>query len=437
MQAGAYFVAEGPGVDGVEVDAGGAFEAGEGVDAPLEDDVPGDGGVGGADVTGAGVPLFVDGDGGAGGGVAGVEDVADAAELVGVHVPGLEVGVFAVDFQAGVAVAVAGVGDGVLVFHEHEVLVVGVAGAVVEVEFRVVGQAEEFSLGFGGEFVDGDELLVEVVEAGAGGSEPVLEDGDVFGAVVFGVELFLGKDAEGEEVGVFGGGEVAGGAELVAASGAVDVVAAGDDDVVAAAEEGFGGFAELGVGEVGDVAGGASVVGLPDGVDELADVVAAFGVGEVALLVGAGAVGDLVAVVGFPVVEGDDFEEVADEAEVGGALRGVVGKEFFVELSVDEPHFFGGGADVVVAAEVAGVGVGVGAEVLGCGEGVGEGSVGAAGDSPHFCAGEGVDLFDGAVCEPLERFGVGGVGRAGVFCGGSHLVNVSPGLVVWGVVAAG
>lgn len=72
MQAGAYFVAEGPGVDGVEVDAGGAFEAGEGVDAPLEDDVPGDGGVGGADVAGAGVPLFVDGDGGAGGGVAGV-----------------------------------------------------------------------------------------------------------------------------------------------------------------------------------------------------------------------------------------------------------------------------------------------------------------------------------------------------------------------------
>ena len=393
--------------------------------------MPGDGGVVGADFAGPGIPLFVDGDGGAGGGVAGVQHVAHSAQLVGIHFPGLQVGVLAVDFQAGVAVAVAGVGDGVLVLHEHKVLVLRVAGAVVEVELGLAGEPEEFPLGFGGQFVDGDELLVEVVEAGAGGAEPVLEDGDVFGAVVFRVKLFLGEDAQGDEVGVFGGGEVAGGTELVAAGGAVDVVAPGDDDVVAAAEEGFGGFAELGFGEVGDVAGGAAVVGLPHGVDQLVDVVVAFGVGEVALLVGAGAVGDLVAVVGFPVVEGDDFEEVADEAEVGGALGGFVGEEFFLQVPVDEPHFFGGGADVVVAAEVAGVGVGVGGEALGCGEGVGEGPVGAAGNSPHFCAGEGVDLFDGAVGEPLQRFGVGGVGRAGVFCCGSHLVNVSPGLGLW------
>ena len=52
-------------------------------------------------------------------------------------------------------------------------------GEDLVVDVGLCAQALQLGLGLHGQVVDGDELLVEVVEGGTGGTQPVLEGGDV------------------------------------------------------------------------------------------------------------------------------------------------------------------------------------------------------------------------------------------------------------------
>ena len=124
------------------------------------------------------VPLFVRGYLDARCGVRGVEDVGDASHGLGADLPGVGGPSEGPDRDAGEAVPKTGQGDGVLVLGDEE-LARGRDREDLVVDVGLGAQAFQLGLGLHGQVVDGDKLLVEVVEGRAGGAQPVLEGGDV------------------------------------------------------------------------------------------------------------------------------------------------------------------------------------------------------------------------------------------------------------------
>ena len=147
----------------------------------------------------------------------------------------------------------AGQGDGVLVLGDEE-LAGGSDREDLVVDVGLGAQAFQLGLGLDGHVVDGDQLLVDVVEGSAGGAQPVLEGCDVAhrGAEV--VQVAHGAGCVRGVLGVFLGGEGARTGQLVGFGGAVDEVAFADDQVVAAGEEAVGSLEAGGLAGRGEFA---------------------------------------------------------------------------------------------------------------------------------------------------------------------------------------
>ena len=110
--------------------------------------------------------------------------------------------------------AEAGEGDGAVVLGEHQVVVRGEVHRRLVVDVGVRPRETDFHLVVDAAVVDGDELLVQVVERGAGRLQPVLEDGDVADVAVGEIDVAHRVDGEAEVLVVLVGGERAGRAEL-------------------------------------------------------------------------------------------------------------------------------------------------------------------------------------------------------------------------------
>ena len=171
----------------------------------------------------------------------GVEEVGDGAHLLLPDLPGVAGGVQGPHGDPREAVPEPGEGDGVLVLGDHEFA----GGADLEDDVVDVGlgaQAVQLRLGLDGQVVDGDQLLVEVVEGRAGRFEPVLERGDVAHRRVQVVQVLHGAGCVRGVLVVLLGGEGARSGDLGGVGRAVDEVAPADDQVVPAGEKAVGGL---------------------------------------------------------------------------------------------------------------------------------------------------------------------------------------------------
>ena len=177
-----------------------------------------------------------------------------------------------------------------------------------------------------GQVVDGDELLVEVVEGSTGGAQPVLEGGDVAHGGVEVVEVAHRAGRVGRVLRVLLGGEGARPGQLVGLGGPVDVVAPADDEVVAAGEEAVGGLQARGF------AGGRELAlaharGQHAGAHDVHDVLVSCVRGQVVGHAASVRLGGDVAVVEVPVVVGDDLEQVRDASELRDRVGQLVGTQ--------------------------------------------------------------------------------------------------------------
>ena len=249
----------------------------------------------------------------------GVQQVGHGAQLGRGLPPRLPHRARGVDLDRRVPVAEAGEHHGVLVRGDHQVVRHGhVQRGVVE-HLRVLAQPVQGGGVLRADLVDGHELLVQVVEGGAGGLEPVLEHGDVPHGGRGRVEVPHRVGGQGQERVVLVRGEGARGGQLVVVHGAVDEVPPGDHHVVRAAEECGRRRDQLRLGHrrrlLGGAAGGAQLRG-----DDGAHVGAAGLGGQVLVTAAARVRGEFVAVVETPVVVAEDLEEVGDPAEGRGRL---------------------------------------------------------------------------------------------------------------------
>ena len=149
--------------------------------------------------------------------------------------------------------AESGQGDGVLVLGDQELAGGGDREDLV-VDVGLGAQARELGLGLDRQVVDGDQLLVEVIEGGAGGAQPVLERRHVAHGGVEVVQVAHGTRRVGGVLRVFLGREGARPGELVCLGGAVDEVALRDDQVVPSGEETVGGLEARGFAGGGELA---------------------------------------------------------------------------------------------------------------------------------------------------------------------------------------
>ena len=304
----------------------------------------------------------------------------------------------------------AGEGDGVLVFGEDEVMAGGVVHGPLVVHIRVVADEGDLPVVLKPVFVNGHELLVQVLHRGTRGFQPVLEGRDVADVAVRTVELVHPVDGELDEQAVVLPAHLAGGRQLVRCFRPGDVVVACDDDVVATSEKCGAHLVEgLVAALLGEQFVDLSLRGACCGELHPQDVFDVLAAGFLAEVVGhvlrRGGVHS-VAVVQRPVVVGENLVEVRHAAEERFAVLQLAGDDAAVDadLTVDVPDhagFFRGSVELAGDAEVAGP-VAVGDGVLGQLVGL-HGAVPAPGDSPHLGAGERIDLLYRPVGERCQR----------------------------------
>jgi len=217
--------------------------------------------------------------------VHGVHEVSHRVNLLGLHAPGLVEGAGRPDLHRRVAVPEPDCGQGVLVAGQDESVVDGEVRTEAVVDVRVDHGLGQHRLVPGTQFVDGHQLLVQVVEGRPGRLEPVLEGHDEPHPRVLCVEVAHRGDRQGDECTVLGDAEGSRTGQIGGRRGVVGVMTPADDDVVSPGEE-SGGLVTQGV--VGQVLGSQ----LPPrsaepGVEHGLDVSASGGVGEVLVLPGA------------------------------------------------------------------------------------------------------------------------------------------------------
>ena len=215
--------------------------------------------------------------------------------------------------------------DGILVLGEDEVLARGVIDGILVVEIEIGAQSPQFLLGMHAAFVDGHQLLVQMVERRPGRSQPVLEDGDEPRVAVALIERGQRVDREADVLVVFLRGEGARCGELVGLGGPVDIMPASDDDVVGAGKERHEGIGLALGGHPEPLAlahAGGESPDPRDGLDVLAPCIAA----QIAVVALPGVPVRDVAVIEPPIVVGDDLEEIGNAAElrhrIGQPIRG-------------------------------------------------------------------------------------------------------------------
>ncbi|GAA5019287.1 hypothetical protein GCM10023258_06810 [Terrabacter aeriphilus] len=304
--------------------------------------------------------------------------------------------------------------DRVLGAGDDEPLLGGIPGAPPREDVRLVAHQGDLVLLLGAQLVDGDDLLVEVVERRAGRCQPVLEDRHVARAVVVAVEVAHRADREVRVLPVLLGGQRARAGELAVVGRAVDVVAPGDDHLVVAREEADGLALEvvlrerLGVGPLG------APRAHPDA-REGRDVRPPTRAREVCRPARAGGRGRLPAVGQVPVVVAEDLEEVRDEPELRHGLVEVVG-EHTAHLAPPrvvphEPGDLGRRLALARRAERAVRVVVGGVDGQGVVDRLAERSRRPARQRPHLRPGDGVDLLDGAVRQAGQRLDHGSITR--------------------------
>ena len=393
------------------------------------------------------MPLLVAGHVRPRGRVQGVDEVGDGVDLLTAHEPGLGRGRGGVDLQRGVAVSEPGEGHRVLVAGHQQPLVGGVVHPHLVVQVGVGPHLLQLQLTGHPALVNPHQLLVQVVEARPGGPQPVLEDRHVAHPPVRPVEVVHGGHGQVRVHPVLGHAQGPRPRPARGVGGRVGEVPPGDDDVVPAREEGRQVGAARGVVH-GLPAGRVLPAGAQLGAGDRRHVRRPGRVGQVGLHALAGGVGHLVAVVGVPVVEGEDLKEVGDAPELGhrveqgrggqgvnalkggggvtcgttcaascGATRGAApGPQPGAAWScagrrAHNARLLRGRLQVACRAEGAGVAAVLGRNGADQRGGVGDGAVAAAGHGPHLRAGEGADLFDGAVGQSGQWLGGGGVGK--------------------------
>ena len=307
----------------------------------------------------------------------------------------------------------------------HEQPVIGrIVHAHLVVKVGVGPHARQLQLIDYPALVNPHQLLVQVIERGAGRPQPVLEDGDVAHPPVGLVQGLRRVHRQARVGAVLSGGQRPRTGQCGGVGGGVSEVTAGDDDVVTAGKEGGEITALLGrahgLPELWVLAGGAQL-----GAGHGGHVRGSLGLGQVGLHALAGGVGNLVAVVGVPVVEGEDLKEIGDAAELGHGIEQPAGWHAVQPLKGRRRHPAAGclaaaghhafllrrSLQVAVAAE----GARGGAVVLGEGtyllDRVGDRAVAASRNRPHLGSCEGTDLLDGPVRQLGQRSGFGGVGH--------------------------
>ncbi len=93
-----------------------------------------------------------------------MDQIGDAAQLVLGVVPGLAALRLRVDFEGGEAVAEAGEGDGVIVLGEDEIAIAGIVDRRFVVDVGIGAGEPDLRLVRGAAGIDGDELLVQMIE---------------------------------------------------------------------------------------------------------------------------------------------------------------------------------------------------------------------------------------------------------------------------------
>ena len=220
----------------------------------------------------------------------------------------------------------AGEGHGRRGARHDETLLVGELPPPAREEVRLGAYALGLALEVDPGLVDRDELLVQVVEGGAGGAQPVLERRHVAGMGVAAIEVTHRLDRESRVLPVLLGGERPRAGVLRVVDGAVDEVSPCHDDLVVAGEEPHRLALEVVLGE-----------GLGVGTRRLArphpdpgqggQVLAPPGRREVCRPVGLGLRRGLETVREVPVVVGEDLEEVGEEPELRDGVVELLGGE--------------------------------------------------------------------------------------------------------------
>jgi hypothetical protein len=157
-------VAQGLRVEGVDIDLGAALESGRGRDPPLDQHPPRHGHI---HIGRLVIPFLIAGNVGTGGGVAGVNQIGHAAQFLRRVVPGLAAFALGEDLQRRIAMAKAGIGDGVIIFGHHQVAVGGEVDGGLVVKVGVGPNPLQFHLVLDPALVNRHQLLVQVVEGRA------------------------------------------------------------------------------------------------------------------------------------------------------------------------------------------------------------------------------------------------------------------------------